>query len=104
MNSRLIALIAVVLLLGGFWYFKSGKTLLSHPKQDAMLMCANPECNNEFTMVLPLPFDKYPVVCPKCGQKTAYPVTSCGICGAHYPMNIEHPLEKCPKCGVLLHN
>lgn len=100
MNPRFVALALVALLLGGLWYFKSGKQLLHSEKQEAALKCAADGCGHEFTRELPMPFDKFPVLCAKCGQKTAFAMTSCEHCGAHYPVNTVHPLEKCPACGV----
>ncbi len=100
MNAKIITLIGIALLLAGVWFSKSGRQILHAEKQEAVLKCTADGCGHEFTKVLPMPFDKFPVACPKCGQKTAFAMTSCEHCGAHYPVNTVHPLEKCPACGV----
>ena len=61
--------------------------------------CASADCGNEFKQLLPVKFQAYPVKCPKCGQRSAYILTHCWKCNAAYPLDLKHPLDKCPKCN-----
>src|SRR5437588_11813558 len=102
MSTRTIALIAAVILLSGAWYLKRGKNLFHPPMQDAVLICARPECMNEFTARIPVSFNKWPVACPKCDQKSGYPALTCPECEQKYPFIASSPLENCPKCDAVL--
>lgn len=100
MNARTITLISLAVLFAGFWFLRSGKGLLMPEKQEAPLMCARPECGVAFTALLPIPYEKWPVKCPKCGEKSGFPRSACRKCGASYALDVQAPLEKCPKCGA----
>ncbi len=102
MNVKSAALIAVLLIVGCVWFFKSGKEYISPEKQEALLKCARPECSEEFTKQVPLTFSKYPVKCPKCGQTSAFILATCWSCTAHYAFDAKNPPAKCPACGVEL--
>ena len=102
MNVKSIVLVAVVLVLGGVWFLKSGKEMLNPEKQAALLKCSRAECGEEFTKQLPLSFEKYPVKCLKCGQQTGFILATCWNCSKHYAFDPKHPPEKCPECGVEL--
>jgi len=42
----------------------------------------------------------YPLVCPKCGERTFYRHIKCAKCGALFMEDYEkNPPDKCPKCG-----
>jgi rRNA maturation protein Nop10 len=45
-------------------------------------------------------YKKFPVKCPKCGERTAFILTRCPACNAPYALDLKHPLDKCPKCGA----
>lgn len=102
MTSRTVVILATGILLAGIWFFTSGKNLLVPEKQDAPLKCARPECGVDFTAKLSIPYSRWPVKCPKCGEKSGYPRSACRKCGATYPIMMPVPLEKCPKCGAPL--
>jgi DNA-directed RNA polymerase subunit RPC12/RpoP len=100
MNLRILALIAVVVLVGGIWFFKVGKAKLAPEKFETSLKCARAECGEEFTAKLPMGFDKFPVKCPKCGEQTAFVMVTCGQCAAHFAFDPNKAETKCPSCGA----
>jgi DNA-directed RNA polymerase subunit RPC12/RpoP len=102
MNIRFIVIAAVAVLLGGFWFLKSGKAKLFPQKEEAALKCARAECGEEFTMQLPRTFNKFPVKCPKCGEMSGYPMVTCSFCLKAYAFDPKNPPEKCPNCGAEL--
>ena len=103
MKSRsLLILIGTALVLGAVLFMLGGASLFVTPTTEKRLMCGAPDCANQFTAKLPAKFHDYPAKCPKCGQRSAFPLTRCWRCDAPYPLDLKHPLEKCPKCGCEL--
>lgn len=103
MNSRqLPILIGLALFLGAAWFFFGGAGFFSTPMSERRLMCSNTDCNNAFKAQLPVKFKDYPAKCPKCSQRSAFVLTRCWKCSAPYPLDLKHPLDKCPKCGCEL--
>ncbi|MBI5685612.1 MAG: hypothetical protein HZC54_11080 [Verrucomicrobia bacterium] len=103
MKSRqLLILIGTAVVLGAVWLMLGGASLFTTPKTEKLLMCGNADCANEFKAQLPVKFQDYPAKCPKCSQRSAFVLTRCWRCSAPYPLDLKHPLEKCPKCGCEL--
>jgi DNA-directed RNA polymerase subunit RPC12/RpoP len=106
MDRKLTILLGVLIVLGGVWFFKTGRYLFMPPGTDTVLKCSRADCGHEFTNSLPARFDAFPVKCLKCGRKSAFILTSCpnptadgAMCGAHYALDPKHPARRCPKCG-----
>jgi hypothetical protein len=100
MKSRqFVILIVIAIVLGIVWFMMGGAGVFTSPKIERLLMCSNNDCANEFKAQLPVKFTDYPAKCPKCNQRSAFVLTRCWRCNAPYPLDLKHPLEKCPKCG-----
>ena len=113
----MIGIIAVSLLLAGFVTFttmhKSSRHLNKLKGQTVWLKCQNPKCNHSFEMDMK---DYYvqlqnncssnvtrasALLCPKCGERSAYEAVKCEKCGNIFLVNRTKRdyFDRCPKCG-----
>jgi len=69
---------------------------------DFYVICTNPLCREHFVVRRDKSFKKFPVMCPKCGQKTGVHAHKCwsDTCRGKWvaPVKIEKSL-RCPECG-----
>jgi len=100
MNKKVVAILVLFVLAGGIWFLRSGKQMLMPAGVDYVLKCSRAECGDEFTTKLAAGYKKFPVKCPKCGERSAFILTRCPACNAPYALDLKHPLDKCPKCGA----
>ena len=115
-KTVMLIVVAVCLTLAAtiVFFTRSQDTKIPSFKGETVLLkCTNPDCQEVFEMDKhayhkyvqenqnPMSLSAPPVVCPKCGKKSAYLVIKCEKCG-----NIFFPGEaqdifsdRCPKCG-----
>jgi hypothetical protein len=69
---------------------------------DFHVVCSNERCGHHFVIHRRLGFHKFPVVCPKCEQKTGMQARRCNSpkCRGRWvaPQRVDGQLI-CPKCG-----
>jgi hypothetical protein len=71
-------------------------------KADFHVLCTNPDCEHHFVIRRKLGFNKFPVKCPACGEKTGERAYRCNspTCQGRWivPQKINRELV-CPVCG-----
>ena len=69
---------------------------------DFHVVCGNEECGHHFVIHREFGFKKFPVVCPRCGQKTGMQAQRCNssTCKGRWvaPVRVDG-VRRCPHCG-----
>ncbi|MFH0980893.1 MAG: hypothetical protein V2A79_05070 [Planctomycetota bacterium] len=69
---------------------------------DFHVRCTNPACGDHFVINRKFGFDDFPVVCPKCKQKTGAQAWRCvsSTCHSRWVVPVMQDAEyRCPHCG-----
>ena len=70
---------------------------------DIHVVCTNPECRHHFLIKREFGFDRFPVVCPRCKQKSGQRAVRCFSkgCGGKYVVPVESGGRLyCSQCGT----
>lgn len=70
---------------------------------DFHVLCTNSACGRHFVIQRKFGFDRFPVTCPGCGQKSGHRARAChsAACNGRWVLpQVAGRTQKCPACGA----
>lgn len=103
-GAALGVVVAVLVVNGLIHTMTPVPTNVLPPAQEAPfhLRCTNPDCGRTFIERLPIDFDRWPMRCPHCKQKTVYELRRCPKCRQWVIPRMIDKVRRCPKCNERL--